>query len=82
MSIELFLYKSGGEPDVFHYLVKKSLDAQRGIRCWQQEDEGRILFYFAEILRSQDCRSAFCSSAGKLQGQIDLDVRCLHRQAW
>eukprot|EP00439_Symbiodinium_sp_Y106_P082703 s1430_g22.t1 len=55
MCIELYIYKSGGEQEVFHYLLKKSLDAQRQVRCWPSEDEGRILSFLAETLRSQDC---------------------------
>ncbi|CAE7028626.1 USP25 [Symbiodinium sp. CCMP2456] len=55
MCIELYIYKSGGEQEVFHYLLKKSLDAQRQVRCWPPEDEGRILSFLAETLRSQDC---------------------------
>ncbi|CAJ1364305.1 unnamed protein product, partial [Effrenium voratum] len=53
--LELFLYRSGGEQDVWHYLLKSSLDAQREIRAWQPEDEGRVLFFLAETLRSQSC---------------------------
>ena len=62
MGIELYLYKSGGEQEVFHYLLKKSLDEQRKVRCWQLEDEGRILSFLAETLRSQDCSFALLFS--------------------
>ncbi|CAK8994463.1 unnamed protein product [Durusdinium trenchii] len=55
ISLELYLYRQGGEQDVWHYLLKRSLDAQREIRAWQSEDEGRILFFLAETMRSQSC---------------------------
>jgi len=53
--LELYLYRYGGEQDVWHYLLYSSLDEQREIRNWRPEDEGRILFFLAETLRSQSC---------------------------
>jgi len=53
LGFELFLYRLHGEQDVWTYLVSKSIEAQKAIRAWRDEDEGHIMFFLSGTLRSQ-----------------------------
>jgi len=48
---ELFLYRMHAEHEVWTYFLTQSIDAQRKVREWAEEDEGRILFFVAGTLR-------------------------------
>eukprot|EP00931_Biecheleriopsis_adriatica_P072952 TRINITY_DN47330_c0_g1_i1.p1 TRINITY_DN47330_c0_g1~~TRINITY_DN47330_c0_g1_i1.p1 ORF type:complete len:1138 (-),score=236.26 TRINITY_DN47330_c0_g1_i1:46-2979(-) len=52
---ELFLYRQGGEQEVWHSLLHESLRAQREQRGWTKEEEGQVLYFLAATLRSQEC---------------------------
>lgn len=56
VSFELFLYRSfGGEQEVWTYLLTQSVEAQRAARKWSPEDEGYVLHFLGNVLKSQDC---------------------------
>ena len=37
---------------MWSFLVSQSIEAQRTIRVWKEQDEGRILFFLQNTLRS------------------------------
>lgn len=55
---ELFLYRLHGEKEVWTLLVERSVEAQRKVRQWSAEDEGRVLWHLSNVLRGHNCRTA------------------------
>jgi len=49
---ELFLYRMHAEHEVWTYFLTQSIDAQRKVRQWAADDEGRIFFFVAGTLRN------------------------------
>jgi len=68
LGFELFLYRLHGEQDVWTYLIAKSIEAQKAIRAWRDEDEGRILFFLSGTLRSQQADSSMLRETTSADG--------------
>mmetsp|Transcript_65238 Transcript_65238/g.211248 ORF Transcript_65238/g.211248 Transcript_65238/m.211248 type:complete len:1145 (-) Transcript_65238:110-3544(-) len=68
LGFELFLYRLHGEQDVWTYLVAKSFEAQKAIRAWRDEDEGRILFFLSGTLRSQQAYASMLRETTSADG--------------
>lgn len=64
LSFEVFLYRLRGEQEVWTFLLGKSVDSQRSIRCWAPADEGNILRYLASTLQNQDCYGGMLREKG------------------
>lgn len=49
------MYRLHGEHDVWTHFLTQSIEAQRTVRQWTAEDEGRILYFLRSTLLSQKC---------------------------
>lgn len=70
LSFELFLYRLHAEQDVWTYFIMQSIEAQRKVRAWKLEEEGRVLYFLANTLRNQKCY------AGMLKAVADSPLQC------
>lgn len=55
LGFELFLYKLCSEQEVWTHLLTQSIEAQRQLRGWTEDQEGRVLFFLQSTLRNQSC---------------------------
>jgi len=72
MKFELFLYRLHGEQEVLTALLTQSIEAQRAIRQWAPDDEGRVLYILAGSLRNQKCYVSMLRESPDCPGRCEL----------
>lgn len=74
LQFDLFIYRLHGEQEVFTLLIQQSVEAQRMDRKWKEEDEGCILYFLSQRLRSQSCYASMLRE--KLPAGNSKQVQC------
>jgi len=74
LNFELFLYRLYGEQDVWTHLLTQSIDSQRKVRQWKPNDEGRVLYFLANSLRSQKAYASMLREQPSNPRQCELQT--------
>lgn len=77
LKFELFLYRLHGEQDVWTYFLEQSINAQRELRQWTPEDEGRIMHFLEGALRSQKACASMLKERTSSTGRRECELRLL-----
>merc|ERR1712136_277374 len=72
LKFELFLYRFYNEQEVWTHLLTLSYATQHKARQWKQEDEPRVLYLLAGILRSQKCYASMLRDVPGATRQCEL----------
>eukprot|EP00929_Paragymnodinium_shiwhaense_P064594 TRINITY_DN32382_c0_g1_i1.p1 TRINITY_DN32382_c0_g1~~TRINITY_DN32382_c0_g1_i1.p1 ORF type:complete len:1119 (-),score=286.46 TRINITY_DN32382_c0_g1_i1:113-3469(-) len=79
LCFELFLYRVYGDEKVYTHFLALSIEDQRQIRHWKEEDEGMILYFVGVALRNQKCWAKMLKDLvpgeGKLADMLPSDNR-------